>query len=357
MNIEMSRQSIELDARGASDAALLAAGAFAPLTGFMDHREARSVVESISLPSGELWPLPILLRTSHTSVLRRGARIPLRFDGRAVGAITVSNWFAVPRAWAAAIYGTEDLAHPGVAAFLDAPETAVAGEVEWFADRRALGFEGLTPAETRAVIAQRGWSTVVAFQTRNPIHRAHEYILRTALEVFDGLLLHPLVGETRAEDVPAEVRLRCYDVLLERYLPRERVLFTPFDGWMRYGGPREAVLHAVVRRNFGATHILIGRDHAGVGGFYGPFDAQKLLRSVRDRLGIEPVFFDQVFYCASCDAVATRRTCAHEADGHLLLSGTEVRRRLRSGETLPKEFTRPEVAEILRGAYAEVRDA
>jgi sulfate adenylyltransferase len=246
-----------------------------------------------------------------------------------------------------------------VAAFLNAPQTAVAGEVEWFADRHALGFEGLTPSQTRAAIAARGWSTVVAFQTRNPIHRAHEYLLRTALEVFDGLLLHPLVGETRAEDIPAEVRLRCYDVLLQRYLPRERVLFTPFDGWMRYAGPREAVLHAIVRRNFGATHILIGRDHAGVGSYYGPFDAHALLRSVRPRLGIEPLFFDQVFYCASCDAVATRRTCAHEPDGHLLLSGSEVRRRLRSGEELPKEFTRPEVAEILRSAYgsAEVGDA
>lgn len=288
-------QSIELDARGASDAALLAAGAFAPLTGFMRHDEARSVVESMALPSGQVWPLPILLRTSRTSVLRRGARIPLRYGGRAVGAITVSEWFSVPRAWAAPIYGTDEVAHPGVAAFLDAPEVAVAGAVEWFAERHSAGFAGMTPEETRAAIAARGWTTVVAFQTRNRIHRAHESILRTTLEMFDGVLLHPLAGETRSEDVPAEVRLRCYEVLLDRYLPRERVLFTPFDGWMRYAGPREAVLHAIVRRNFGATHILIGRDHAGVGSYYGPFHAQALLRSVRPSLGIEPVFFDQVF--------------------------------------------------------------
>ena len=350
-------QSIELDARGASDAWLIATGAFAPLAGFMTHREARCVVESLALPSGEVWPLPILLRTARTSVLHRGARIPLRYGGRAVGAITVSEWFSVPPSWAAAIYGTDDVAHPGVAAFVKGPQTAVAGAVEWFADGSSAGFGGLTPAETRAAIAARGWTTVVAFQTRNPIHRAHEYILRTALEVFDGLFLHPLVGETRSEDVPAEVRLRCYEVLLERYLPRERVLFTPFDGWMRYAGPREAVLHAIVRRNFGATHILIGRDHAGVGSYYGPFDAQTLLRGVRASLGIEPVFFDEVFHCARCDAVATRRTCSHEPDGHLLLSGTEVRRRLRNGEDLPKEFTRPEVAEILRAAMGEVRDA
>lgn len=346
-------QSIEIDARAASDAYLISTGAFAPLTGFMTYDDAKSVVESLVLPTGDVWPVPVLLRTEQTSLLRRGARIPLRFEGRAVGAITVSDWFDVPREWTAEIYRTEERAHPGVAAYLDAPKTAVAGAVEWFGDGSVAGFDGLTPEQTRAAISGRGWTTVVAFQTRNPIHRAHEYLLRTALEVFDGLLLHPLVGETRAEDVPAEVRLRCYDVLLERYLPRERVLFTPYDGWMRYAGPREAVLHAIVRRNFGATHILIGRDHAGVGNYYGPFDAQALLRSLRGTLGIDPVFFDEVFHCRLCDSVATRRTCSHARDAHLLLSGTEVRRRLRNGELLPKEFTRPEVAEILRSAFAE----
>jgi len=338
--------AIELDARSASDAFLLANGAFAPLDGFLRYEDAKSVVESLELKSGALWPMPILLRSTQTSVLRRGARVPLRYRDDVVGAITMSEWFSIPEKWTRQIFGTNDDAHPGVSAFRNAPRTAIAGKVEWFAN----GFEGLTPAQTRHEIALRGWTTTVAFQTRNPIHRAHEYILRTALETHDGLLLHPLFGETRDEDIPADVRNRCYEVLIDRYLPRERVLFTPFDGWMRYAGPREALFHALVRANFGATHFLVGRDHAGVGNYYGPFDAQSLLRSVADRLPIHPIFFDAIFHCTFCDSLATRRTCAHAPEGHLTLSGSEVRRRLRSGESLPKEFTRPEVAEILREA-------
>ncbi len=195
---------------------------------------------------------------------------------------------------------------------------------------------------------------MVGFQTRNPIHRAHEYILRTALEIIDGLLLHPLVGDTRGEDVPAAVRLRCYDALIEHYLPRPRVLFTTFHGWMRYGGPREAVLHALVRRNFGCTHFLVGRDHAGVGGYYGPYEAQQLLRSLpAEQLGIQPLFFDDIFHCERCGSMATSRTCGHALEHRLSLSGTEVRRRLHAGEPLPAEVTRPEVAAVLRGAYAQ----
>ena len=338
--------AIELDARGASDAYLLANGAFAPLDGFLRHDDAKSVVESLKLKSGALWPMPVLLRSAQTSLLRRGARVPLRYRDEIAGVITISEWFSIPPKWTRQIFGTDDDAHPGVAAFRSAPRTAIAGKVEWL----ARGFDGLTPEQTRNEIASRGWTTTVAFQTRNPIHRAHEYILRTALETHDGLLLHPLIGETRGEDIPAAVRNRCYEVVVERYLPRERVLFTPFDGWMRYAGPREALFHALVRANFGATHFLVGRDHAGVGSYYGPFDAQSLLRSVSDRLPIRPIFFDAIFHCAQCDSLATRRTCAHAPEGHLTLSGSEVRRRLRSGESLPKEFTRPEVAEILREA-------
>jgi sulfate adenylyltransferase len=195
---------------------------------------------------------------------------------------------------------------------------------------------------------------VAGFQTRNPVHRAHEHVLRIALEVTDGLLLHPLVGETRAEDIPADIRMRCYQALLDNYLPQKHVLFTVLPAFMRYAGPREAIFHALVRKNFGCTHFLVGRDHAGVGGYYGPYEAHELLRSVADRgLDIQPIFFDEVFYCNRCGSMASRKTCAHPDDAHLSLSGTEVRRRLREGLPLPVEFTRPEVAAVLAEAFRE----
>lgn len=345
--------TIDLDSRTLSDAWLIAHGAYAPLTGFLGFDDAASVVERLTLTNGALFPIPPLLRTSETDLPLPNTTVALRWKGEVVAALRVSDVFAVPQQhWSREIFKTEDDAHPGVAAFRRAGEVAIGGTIEWLADR-PREFNGLTPEETKAEIASRGWSTVVGFQTRNPIHRAHEHLLRTSLEIFDGVLLHPLVGDTRAEDVPAEVRLKCYEALLGNYLPASRVLFTTYDGWMRYGGPREAVLHAIVRRNFGATHFLVGRDHAGVGGYYGPFEAQQLLRGLpRQLLGIEPIFFDDIFYCRKCASMATGRTCAHGIEQRLALSGTEVRRRLREGEPLPAEFTRPEVAAVLREAFA-----
>ncbi|HYM60783.1 MAG TPA: sulfate adenylyltransferase [Thermoanaerobaculia bacterium] len=349
--------SVEITSRNLSDLYLLATGAFSPLRGFMRFDDARSIVERLELNDGALWPIPILLQLSSLEAekINAGATVALSFNGTTVGTIRVEERFRVPlSAWASAIYKTADSAHPGVDAFLRAGEMAIAGPVTWLGDARELGLTGLTPIETRAEAAKRGWSTLVGFQTRNPIHRAHEYILRTALETIDGLLLHPLVGDTRGEDVPADVRLRCYDVLIENYLPQSRVLFSTFHGWMRYGGPREAVLHAIVRKNFGCTHFLVGRDHAGVGKYYGPFEAQALLRSIpAERLGIRPIFFDAIFYCMRCQSMATSRTCAHSVDHQLSLSGTEVRRRLNANEPLPQEVTRPEVAAVLRESYRQ----
>ena len=346
-------QTLRIPSRALNDLALLATGAFAPLRGFQTFDEARSVVDELQLPSGDVWPIPILLQADD---LPHDTDIELEHGGAIVGSLRLSEAFRIPlREWAAKIYGTDDENHPGVAAFYRGGAYAIAGDVEWNEDRAAVanGIDWLTADEARAEIGLRGWSRVVGFQTRNPIHRAHEYVLRVALEVSDGLLLHPVVGETKDDDVPAAVRLDCYRALLENYLPPERVLFTPLPAWMRYAGPREAVLHAIVRRNYGCTRFLVGRDHAGVGRYYGPYDAQKLVASLAERLRIEPVFFDEVFYCHRCRGVASAKTCGHAVSDRLLLSGTEVRQRLRDGIALPEEFTRPEVARILEAAFAE----
>lgn len=357
---------LELNARSASDLLLLATGAFSPLEGFMDLPTAHSVVEEMRLPNGMLWPLPVLLQVDQVSAaaILPGHELVLRYARAFLGTLEVEDRFAIPlRNWAPKIFQTTHETHPGVKAFLSGGEVALAGRINWFGDPCVAGGNRhwLTPEETRTQIAQRGWQSVAGFQTRNPIHRAHEYVLRTALEITDGLLLHPLVGETRAEDLPATLRIRCYQAVLDHYLPRDRVLFSVIPAWMRYAGPREAVFHALVRKNFGCTHFLVGRDHAGVGLFYGPYDAHHLLRSVaREDLGIQPLFFDEVFYCRRCRSMASRRTCAHPDNEHLTLSGTEVRRRLREGSPLPEEFTRPEVAALLaetfRSAKADLDD-
>jgi sulfate adenylyltransferase len=351
-------QAIRISSRALSDLALIATGAFRPVQRFMTFDEARSVVEGLALPTGEVWPIPILLQSDD---LPHDSSLALVYGDAIVGSLRLSEAYRLPlREWSKRVFGTDDEKHPGVAAFVSGGNFAIAGEVEWRGDRRlvANGIGWLTADETRAEIGRRGWSRVAGFQTRNPIHRAHEYVLRVALEVSDGLLVHPLVGETRGEDIASEVRLRCYGALLDNYFPPERVLFTTFPAWMRYGGPREAVLHAIVRRNYGCTHFIVGRDHAGVGNYYGPYDAQRLVASVGDRIGIEPIFFDEVFYCYRCRATASSKTCGHSPADRLLLSGTEVRRRLREGTPLPEEFTRPEVAALLRDAYrAEAADA
>jgi sulfate adenylyltransferase len=348
--------AIELNSRAASDLLLLATGAFSPLEGFTDFATSSGIVENMRLPDGTVWPFPILLQTEAANAkdLRRGSEVALKYRGEPLALLHFEESFAIPHVdWAKKMFGTSESAHPGVAGFLSGGDVSLAGKVHWFGDTSVLGLDEnwMPPKQTRAAIAQRGWKTVAGFQTRNPVHRAHEYVLRTALEVTDGLLLHPLVGETRPEDIPADVRMRCYRALLDEYLPREHVLFAVLPAWMRYGGPREAVLHAVVRRNFGCTHFLVGRDHAGVGGYYGPYDAQHLLRSLAgEGLGIAPICFDEVFYCRRCSSMASKRTCAHPVADHLILSGTEVRRRLREGLALPEEFTRPQVAAILSAA-------
>jgi sulfate adenylyltransferase len=338
----------------AADLRALATGAYSPLTGFMGAKQHQSVLESMRLPDGLLWPIPVCLGLPD-GIRVEGSRLALRDPtGRLLGLLEVAEVFDRDRtAEAQLVYGTSDPAHPGVARVLQAPARAVAGPVRAVLQPLTgpVGERALTPSETRAVFAERGWARVVGFQTRNPVHRAHEYLMKCALELVDGLLLHPLVGPTKEGDVPAEVRMRAYEAVLG-YFPASRVLLGALVAPMRYAGPREAVLHALVRKNYGCTHFIVGRDHAGVGSYYGPFDAQQLLAGLpTEDLGIVALTFDNAFWCRRCGAMATTKTCPHPDSQHMALSGTQVRALLASGRLPPPEFSRAEVAELLIDAY------
>jgi sulfate adenylyltransferase len=342
--------SLALTAAEAADLRALATGAYSPLVGFMGAKEHQSVTESMRLPDGTLWPIPVCLGIPDGVKVPSG-RLALRSEqGELLGVLEVAEVFERDRAAEAAlVYGTTDPAHPGVARVLGSPTRAVAGPVQAVVEplQGPVGSRALTPAQTRAAFAERGWATVVGFQTRNPVHRAHEYLMKCALETVDGLLLHPLVGPTKEGDVPAEVRMRAYEAILE-YFPPERVLLAALVAPMRYAGPREAVLHALVRKNYGCTHFIVGRDHAGVGSFYGTFAAQELIASLpAEDLGITPLRFDNAFYCQRCLAMATAKTCPHPDTDHVALSGTQVRAMLAAGQLPPPEFSRAEVAELL----------
>jgi sulfate adenylyltransferase len=347
---------VSVSAKEAADAVLVAVGAYSPLEGFMDRETYRSVLHTMHLPDGLPWTLPVTVAVTaeQARTLGPGARVALRrADFLAVLEVT-EVYCRDPEEEARAVFGTTDAAHPGVARLRRESPWALAGPV-WVVQRPRSPFAALErdPAHTRAHFAEAGWRTVTAFQTRNPIHRAHEYLHKCALEVTDGLFLHPLVGETKDDDVPAEVRMRAYEVLLRLYYPKERVVLAVFPAAMRYAGPREAVFHALVRKNYGCTHMLIGRDHAGVGGFYDPYAAHRIFdRFDPGKLGIVPVFFGEAFYCRRCDAMATDRSCPHPAEARLNPSGTWVRQLLRSGQLPPPQVIRPEVAEVLRGYFA-----
>jgi sulfate adenylyltransferase len=349
--------ALKLTARQASDFELLANGGFAPLEGFMGRDDWRSVCEEMRLASrpDEIWSIPITLATElHASP---GDVVELSApNGKALGRIRVDEVFERDTdKEAELVYGTTDDEHPGVAAIGREGTRCIAGPIE--ADslpdhEDAFRRRYLSPAESRKAFADRGWKRVVAFQTRNPIHRAHEYLTKAALEVSDGLFLHPLIGETKAGDIPADVRMRCYEVLMEKYYPRDRVILGVNPAKMHYAGPREAVLHAIIRRNYGCTHFIVGRDHAGVGDYYGSYDAQRIFDDIDlDQLGIEPLFFEHTFWCHACEDMASNKTCPHGDESRLILSGTKVREMLANGERPPPEFSREEVAEILIDAY------
>jgi ATP sulfurylase len=346
--------SLVVTAAEAADLRAVATGAYSPLAGFMGAKEHHAVLESMRLPEGLLWPIPVCLGLPD-GLRVQGDRLGLRDPrGRLLGLLEVAEVFDRDRtAEAELVYGTTDPAHPGVARVLTAPARAVAGPIWAVVEplEGPVGARALTPAQTRAVFAERGWQTVVGFQTRNPVHRAHEYLMKCALEMVDGLLLHPLVGPTKEGDVPATVRMRAYEAVLG-YFPAGRVLLSALVAPMRYAGPREAVLHALVRKNYGCSHFIVGRDHAGVGSYYGPFQAQQLLASLPpEDLGIVPLRFDNAFWCRRCGAMATAKTCPHPEDQQVALSGTQVRALLAAGRLPPPEFSRAEVAELLIDAY------
>ena len=352
--------SLELSGRALADLECIATGVYSPLEGFLSEADHRSVVEEMRLANGLPWSIPVTLGadTAFASGLREGARIALTLGGQVLAAMKVTSIFSPDKQREAAqVYGTEDQAHPGVAALYEAGEVNLGGAVDLVASIPHTQFLKYrrTPVETRAEFARRGWQTIVAFQTRNPIHRAHEYLQKAALENVDGLFVNPLVGATKSDDVPAEVRMHTYEVILDQYYPRDRVLLGVFPAAMRYAGPREAIMHAIARKNYGCTHFIVGRDHAGVGSYYGTYDAQKIFeRFAPGDLGITPLRFENAHYCRKCGQFATSKTCPHGSEDWLQLSGTRVRAMLTSGELPPPEFTRPEVAEILANAYREV---
>jgi len=351
---ELRRRALKLPTVGLTrrelcDLELIATGGFSPLEGFLGRADFVRVLEEMRLSNGLAWTIPITLAATReeAAALTEGKYAGLAREGRVVALLEVAEKYEYPREdEAKRVYGTADPAHPGVRATLARKDVLIGGTVSLL----ERSFDTPTPAELRAEFAARGWRRVAGFQTRNPIHRAHEYLLRVALEGVDGLLVHPLVGETKDDDLPADVRMKAYEALLERYFPRERVVLAPLPASMRYAGPREAVHHAIIRQNHGVSHFIVGRDHAGVGRFYGPFDAQKVFDEVELDIVVLP--FDIAFWCRACGSVASPKTCPHPPEERLVLSGTQVRQLLAEGQELPAEFTRPEVAAVLRDHMA-----
>jgi sulfate adenylyltransferase len=344
---------VQLTRMAVSDLEMIAVGAFSPLTGFMNREEYDSVIDTMSLPGGLPWTVPVTLPVSTETAagLKEGQEIALMDGDHLMGMMTIAEKFPADKEREAReVYRTTDQAHPGVARLYRHGDWLLGGEVFMLNSPQDNEFPELRhePAQTRRMFAARGWRRTVAFQTRNPIHRAHEYIQKTAMEIVDGLFLHPLVGETKADDIPADVRIESYQTILRDYYPADRVLLGVFPAAMRYAGPREAIFHAIARKNYGCTHFIVGRDHAGVGNYYGTYDAHRIFEEFDPaQLGITPLFFDYTFFCRKCGAVVSAKTCPHGKEDWVYLSGTQVREMLERGEMLPEEFTRPEVSRVL----------
>jgi sulfate adenylyltransferase len=355
-----SLPEIHLDAREMADLEMIGVGAMSPLKGFMSKADYTGVVEDMHLNSGEVWSLPITLSVDETkkNELSTGEEAVLidQSNSKPVGIIEIDQIFEYDKEKEASnVFRTTLESHPGVTALYAQDDYLVGGNIWLFEEVKYDSFRHYrqSPAELRKLFVERGWETVVAFQTRNPIHRAHEYLQKCALELVDGLLIHPLVGETKSDDVPASVRMDCYETIIEYYYPKDRTQISVFPAAMRYAGPREAIFHALVRKNYGCTHFIVGRDHAGVGDFYGTYDAQLIFNEfTQEEIGITPMFFEHAFYCNTCGNMASNKTCPHPGEDRVFLSGTKVREKLSNGEDLPKEFTRPEVSAILKKAYS-----
>ncbi|WP_414516535.1 sulfate adenylyltransferase [Nostoc sp. PCC 9305] len=353
---------VELDDRAVSDVEMIAIGAFSPLTGFMNQEDYDRTVTEMRLANGLVWSIPITLSVSEevASPLQEGSLIRLdNSRGEFIGVLQLTQKYNYDKTREAIkVYRTDDVKHPGVQVLYNQGTVHLAGDI-WLLQREPhpqFPTYQIDPAASRQLFQDKGWKTIVGFQTRNPIHRAHEYIQKCALEIVDGLFLHPLVGATKEDDIAADVRMRCYEILLEHYYPLDRVALAINPAAMRYAGPREAIFHALVRKNYGCTHFIVGRDHAGVGDYYGTYDAQYIFDEFEpSELGIVPMKFEHAFYCTRTKQMATSKTSPSRPEERIHLSGTKVREMLRRGELPPPEFSRPEVAaELARAMRIEV---
>lgn len=355
-----SLDQVRMTSRETSDLVMMGIGAFTPLDGFMGHDDWKGVCNEYKMANGTFWPIPITLSTSKGDAdgIKIGEDVALvdEESGELMSVMTVREKYTIDKAHECKqVFRTDDPKHPGVAKVLHQGEVNLAGPVKVFSEGYfPEKYPGLymRPAETRALFEEKGWSIVAAFQTRNPMHRSHEYLAKIAIEICDGILIHQLLGKLKEGDIPAEVRVKAIDALIENYFVKDTCVQAGYPMEMRYGGPREALLHALFRQNYGCAFLIVGRDHAGVGDYYGPFDAQKIFDEIpKDALVTKPLKIDWTFFCAKCDGMATMKTCPHSNEDRLLLSGTKLRKMLSEGEEVPRHFSRPEVLEILKAYY------